>query len=71
MARIFDLVRPKTAFGPETIAVLSAALDEAWERPPRVGVHPARLCACYARGHRAAHHRHSATGRGRSKGACR
>ena len=32
MARIFDLVRPETAFGPETIAVLSAALDEAWER---------------------------------------
>jgi hypothetical protein len=32
MARIFDLVGPKTAFGPETIAVLSAALDEAWER---------------------------------------
>ena len=32
MARVYDLVRPKTAFGPETIAVLSAALDEAWER---------------------------------------
>jgi hypothetical protein len=32
MARIFDLVRPKTAFGPESIAVLSAARDEAWER---------------------------------------
>ena len=37
MARIFDLVRPKTAFDPETIAVLSAALDEAWERLLRSG----------------------------------
>ena len=32
MASIVDLVRPKAAFDPETIAVLSAALDEAWDR---------------------------------------
>ena len=27
-----DLVRPKADFDPETIAVLCAALDEAWDR---------------------------------------
>jgi hypothetical protein len=32
MVGIPDLVRPKAAFDPETIAVLSAALDEAWDR---------------------------------------
>ena len=32
MASIVDLVRPNAAFDPETIAVLSAALDEAWNR---------------------------------------
>jgi hypothetical protein len=32
MASIVDLVRPKAAFDPETIAVLCAALDEAWDR---------------------------------------
>ena len=32
MANIVDLVRPKVAFDPETIAVLCAALDEAWDR---------------------------------------
>ena len=32
MASILDLVRPEAAFDPETIAVLSAALDEAWDR---------------------------------------
>jgi hypothetical protein len=32
MTSIVDLVRPKTSFDPETIAVLSAALDETWER---------------------------------------
>ena len=32
MASIVDLVRPEAAFDPETIAVLSAALDEAWDR---------------------------------------
>ena len=32
MVSIPDLVRPKAAFDPETIAVLSAALDEAWDR---------------------------------------
>ena len=29
---IVDLVRPKADFDPETIAVLCAALDEAWDR---------------------------------------
>ena len=32
MASIVDQVRPKAAFDPETIAVLCAALDEAWDR---------------------------------------
>jgi hypothetical protein len=32
MASIVDLVRPNAAFDPETIAVPSAALDEAWDR---------------------------------------
>jgi hypothetical protein len=32
MASIVDLVRPKAAFDPETIAVLAAALEEAWDR---------------------------------------
>jgi hypothetical protein len=32
MAGIVDLVRPKADFDPETIAVLCAALDEAWDR---------------------------------------
>ena len=32
MASILNLVRPEVAFDPETIAVLSAALDEAWDR---------------------------------------
>jgi hypothetical protein len=32
MASILNLVRPEAAFDPETIAVLSAALDEAWDR---------------------------------------
>ena len=32
MASIDDLVRPKADFDPETIAVLCAALDEAWDR---------------------------------------
>jgi hypothetical protein len=32
MARIVDLIRPEIAFDPETIAVLSAALEEAWDR---------------------------------------
>jgi hypothetical protein len=37
MASIVDLVRPKAAFDPETIAVLCAALDEAWDRLVRTG----------------------------------
>src|SRR6266567_6571729 len=32
MASIVDLVRPKADFDPETIAVLCAALDDAWDR---------------------------------------
>jgi hypothetical protein len=32
MASIIDLVKPEVAFDPETIAVLSAALEEAWDR---------------------------------------
>ena len=72
MASIPNLVRPEAAFDPETIAVLSAALDEAWEAPP-VGkrLHPARLCARYARGGGAADYRYGATGHRGSKGACR
>jgi hypothetical protein len=59
MASIVDhLVRPKAVFDPETIAVLSAALDEAWDRLLQSGSEctPASLCACYARGRCAAHH---------------
>jgi hypothetical protein len=32
MASIIELVKPEVAFDPETIAVLSAALEEAWDR---------------------------------------
>ena len=32
MASIVDLVRPKADFDPEIIAVLCAAVDEAWDR---------------------------------------
>ena len=32
MASIVDLARPEVAFDPETIGVLSAALEEAWDR---------------------------------------
>jgi hypothetical protein len=32
MASIVDLIRPKAAFDPETVAVLSAALEQAWDR---------------------------------------
>jgi hypothetical protein len=31
MASIIELVKPEVAFDPETIAVLSAALEEAWD----------------------------------------
>src|SRR5262245_24878640 len=37
MAGIVDLVRPKADFDPESIAVLCAALDEAWERLLQLG----------------------------------
>jgi hypothetical protein len=32
MASIVELVRPEVVFDPETINVLSAAVDEAWDR---------------------------------------
>ena len=32
MASIVDLIKPEIAFDPETISVLSTALEEAWER---------------------------------------
>jgi len=32
MASILNLVRPETGFDPETVGVLTAALDEAWSR---------------------------------------
>ena len=32
MASIIELIRPETAFDPETISVLSSALEEAWDR---------------------------------------
>jgi hypothetical protein len=32
MTTTVDLIRPKADFDPETIGVLSAALDEAWDR---------------------------------------
>ena len=47
MASIEDLVRPKADFDPETIAILCAALDEAWDRLLRSGSECTR---CYARG---------------------
>ena len=37
MASIVDLVRPKADFDPETIAILCAALDEAWDRLLQLG----------------------------------
>src|SRR5262245_33582966 len=37
MASTVDLVRPKADFDPESIAVLCAALDEAWERLLQLG----------------------------------
>jgi hypothetical protein len=32
MASIVELIKPEIAFDPETISVLSTALEEAWER---------------------------------------
>ena len=37
MASIVELVRPEAAFDPEAIAVLSAALEEAWDQLLRSG----------------------------------
>ena len=37
MASIIELIKPEIAFDPETIAVLSAALDEAWDRLLQAG----------------------------------
>src|SRR5215831_7068223 len=47
MASIVDLVRPKADFDPEIIAVLCAALDEAWDRLLQSGSECAR--PAYAR----------------------
>ena len=32
MGNILNLVRPETAFDPETVAVIASALEEAWDR---------------------------------------
>jgi hypothetical protein len=71
MASIVDLVRPKAAFDPETIAVLCAALDEAWDRLLQSGSECTRpaYARCYARGRGAAHHRYGAAGHRGSKRA--
>jgi hypothetical protein len=73
MARIFDLVRLKTAFDPETIAVLSAALDEAWGLLLRSGSECTR--PAYARAMREVIARRiidmAQRGHRGSKGACR
>jgi hypothetical protein len=37
MTSIIELIRPEAAFDPETIATLSAALEEAWDRLLRSG----------------------------------
>ena len=55
MASILNLVRPEAAFDPETIAVLSAALDEAWDSSSsREAIAPGppmrALCARWWRG---------------------
>jgi hypothetical protein len=63
MTSIVDLVRPEMAFDPETIGVLSAALEEAWDRLLQSESECARPAyACYARDRWAAHHRYGATG---------
>ncbi len=60
MASIVDLIKPQIAFDPETISVLSAALEEAWDQLSEW--YPSCLCPCYARGHCVAHHRYGAMG---------
>ena len=71
MASIVDLVRPKADFDPETIAVLCAALDEAWDRLLQSGSECTRPAyAGHARGCGAAHHRYGAAGHQGSKRAC-
>jgi hypothetical protein len=47
MANIVDLIRPQIAFDPETITVLSAALEGAWGRLLKSGCECAR--PAYAR----------------------
>jgi hypothetical protein len=32
MPNVIEFVRPETAFDPETVAVLAAAFNEAWDR---------------------------------------
>ena len=71
MASIVDLVRP----GRPSIPKPSPSSVRPSMRPgiaPPVGkrLHPARLCARYARGRGAADYRYGATGHQGSKGAC-
>jgi hypothetical protein len=47
MGNILDLVRPETAFDPETVAAIAAALEEAWDRLCQSGSDCTRLA--YAR----------------------
>jgi hypothetical protein len=47
MANVIELVRPETAFDPETVAVLAAAFNEAWDRLRASGSECAR--PAYAR----------------------
>jgi hypothetical protein len=47
MGNILDLIRPETAFDPETVALLVAAFDEAWDRLCQSGSECAR--PAYAR----------------------
>ena len=63
MGNILDLVRPETAFDPETVAVIAAALEEAWDRLCQSGSECTRprLCPRHARGCGEAHHRDEAT----------
>ena len=72
MGNILDLVRPETAFDPETVAVIASALEEAWDRLCQSGSECTR--PAYARAMREvgeAHHRDEATRHQESERACR
>ena len=58
----------ETAFTPETIEILAAALDEAWERHETIGqsINQARLFACHARGSCQTHHGNGAAWRAKT-----